>query len=77
MPSKKQKAIERLTLATEAREAAEERAKKRRAKLFRLMSKEQAAGNLTYREISEITGLSEIRVAQILREERDRQNGSH
>lgn len=77
MSSRKQKATERLTLATEARNSAEDRANKRRAKLYRIMSKEQAAGNLTYREIAAITGLSEIRVAQVLREERDRNNGRH
>lgn len=76
MTTRKEKAIERLSLAAESRNQAEARAAKRRAKLFRLMHREQSAGNLTYREISEIVGLSEIRVAQILREERERRNGS-
>lgn len=76
MSTRKQKAIDRLTVATTNRNQAEVRASKRRAKLFKLMHREQAAGNLTYREIAEITGLSEIRVAQILREERERLNGT-
>ena len=76
MTTRKEKAIERLSTATTQREQAESRAAKRRAKLFKLMYREQAAGNLTYREIAEITGLSEIRVAQILRDERERLNGT-
>lgn len=68
----KARALDNLKLAVERRDAAEAKAKARRARLFRVMFKTHKDGHATYRELSEITGLSEIRVAQILREERGR-----
>lgn len=76
MASKKAKQIERLTAAAEARSTAERRAEIKRRKLFRAMLTAHESGELSYRDIHEITGLSEIRVAQILRAEREKRNGS-
>lgn len=74
MPSRKEQARADLVDATAQRKAAEDRAVKKRQKQFRKCLKAAEAG-LTYREIHDITGLSEIRVSQILRDERERREG--
>lgn len=68
----KDEAKAKLAVLTEKADAAEARAKRLRGRQRRFLFKQQRNGNLTYREISEIIGRSEIRVAQILREERER-----
>lgn len=70
MPSKHDQWVEKVSARTDTRQQDEERAEKSRKRQFRSMYLAQKKGGVTYRELSEITGLSEIRVAQILREER-------
>ena len=64
------KAMEKLEAVTEARIEAEQKADALRHKQFRYILKAHQNG-LTYRECAEITGLTEIRIAQILRAERE------
>lgn len=63
-------AREKLTQVTTERHNAERRAESLRRKQFRYILKSHEAG-LTYREIAEVVGLTEIRIAQILRAERE------
>jgi DNA-directed RNA polymerase specialized sigma24 family protein len=63
-------AREKLVKVTEDRKAAEDKADRLRRKQFRFILKSHQSG-LTYREIAAVTGLTEIRIAQILRAERE------
>lgn len=76
MSTRKQKVVEKLTLAVEEADKAERRAVTKRRKKFRAMLVAYETGQVTYRDLKDITGLSEIRVAQILREQREKRNGS-
>lgn len=67
---KRAAARSKLVAVTQERKAAEQQAEKLRHKQFRFILKSHQAG-LTYREIAQITNLTEIRVAQILRAERE------
>lgn len=75
MSTRKQKVVEKLTLACEESEKADARAVSKRQRKFRAMLRAHESGTVTYRELAEIAGVSEIRVAQILREQRERRNG--
>jgi len=78
MPNRKETARQRLTELSAVRSRDEARAERSRRKFFKGMLKAFNAG-LTYREIADISGLSEIRVSQILRQVREEQaqnNGS-
>ena len=67
---KRDKAREKLAAVTAARQNAEQQAEALRHKQFRFILKAHQSG-LTYRECAQITGLTEIRIAQILRAERE------
>lgn len=68
--TKRQKAREKLTDITDTRRKAEDRAAKARKKQSAFILRAHKAG-LTYAELATITGLTPIRVAQILRAERE------
>lgn len=72
--ARRETAMARLTDVTSERVAAEDRAARLRRKQFTYILRSHKAG-LTYREIAQITGLTEIRIAQILRAEREAQEG--
>ena len=73
-PARKSKAEEKLAALAKARNQAELDAVKKRRTLFKGMLRAFDAG-VTYDELSNITGLTTVRVAQILRDERKEQNG--
>ena len=78
MSAKKDRAREKLTALCRESDRDEVKAVRSRHRKFAFMPKANDAG-VTYRELAEISGLSEIRVAQILRAEREKaaaQNGS-
>lgn len=72
-PKRKATAAASLAAITAENRKDEAKAKRSRNKKFAQMLKAANAG-VTYREIAQISGLSEIRVAQILRAERDAQS---
>lgn len=69
-PKRKSAAVDALKAITAQNKKDEAVAKKSRNKKFAQMLKAADAG-VTYREIATLSGLSEIRVAQILRAERE------
>jgi DNA-directed RNA polymerase specialized sigma24 family protein len=75
MTTKKQKRVDELKAACEESDKADRRAVAKRQKKFRSMLRAHEAGAATYRDLAEISGLSEIRVAQILREQREKRDG--
>lgn len=68
-PARKAKAVEKLSELVDARDKAEKLADRARHRMYRGVLKSFDAG-LTYAEIAEITGLSKIRVSQVLAEQR-------
>lgn len=66
---RKEVAVEKLTAMSDARKEAESLADRKRHVMFAGMLKAFDAG-MTYEEIADITGLSKIRVSQILAEQR-------
>jgi len=60
----------KLTQVTAERQDADRKADRLRHKQFRYILKSHQAG-LTYREIASVVGLTEIRIAQILRAQRE------
>lgn len=75
MPTRKEIARRKLKERTSARDKARDQANKRQQALYTGCLKAYNMG-LTYREIASITGLTEIRISQILRQEREASNGS-
>ena len=66
---RKEVAVEKLTALSDGRKQAEEVAERKRHTMFAGMLKAYDAG-MTYEEIAEVTGLSKIRVSQVLSEQR-------
>lgn len=69
--SQKETAVAKLTEQVQKADAAETTATKERHRKFAFMLK-AFNGGLTYDEIAEITGLSKIRVSQVLAEQREK-----
>lgn len=66
---RKEVAVEKLTALSDGRKQAEENAERKRHIMFAGMLKAFDAG-MTYDEIADVTGLSKIRVSQVLAEQR-------